>query len=122
MVTYHRMKKYNEKIISILGDSISTFGGYIPRADGKIATTPKDIPQGNLLTDVNETRWMRIINQLEARLGVNDSRAGSTVGNVLDEHKENEGPDAVLASVTGITNLGSKGTPDLIYGYAISSA
>ena len=109
------MKSYKNKIISILGDSISTFAGYIPAADGKNRHHAKRYPQDDLLTDVNETWWMRILNGLEARLGVNESWAGSSVGNVLDEHKENEGPDAALASVTRITNLGSNGTPDLIF-------
>ena len=111
------MKSYKNCIISILGDSISTFAGYIPVADGKNLAHRKRYPQDNLLTDVNETWWMRIINEQEARLGINDSWAGSTVGNVFDGKSGDMGEDAAMASMTRISNLGSNGAPDLILFY-----
>ena len=55
---------YKGKVISILGDSISTFAGYIPVADGFNLEHLPRYPQDNLLTDVNETWWMQVINQL----------------------------------------------------------
>ena len=108
------MDRFQGKIISILGDSISTFAGYIPKADGiNLAHRPR-YPQDNLLTDVNDTWWMKLINTLEAELGVNDSWAGSTVSNFRDHNEKDFGPDAAMASLTRIKNLGANGTPDLI--------
>ena len=108
------MDRFKGKIISILGDSISTFAGYIPKADGiNLAHRPR-YPQDNLLTDVNDTWWMKLINTLEAKLGVNDSWAGSTVSNFRDHNEKDFGPDAAMASLTRIKNLGANGTPDLI--------
>ena len=108
------MDKYKNKIISILGDSISTFTGYIPRADGVNLEHRTRYPQEDLLTDVNDTWWMRLINTLGAKLGVNDSWAGSTVSNFRDCNEKDFGPDAAMASLTRICNLGANGNPDLI--------
>ena len=108
------MNRYKGKIISILGDSISTFEGYIPKADGVNLEHRPRYPQDNLLTDVNDTWWMKIINTLGATLGVNDSWAGSTVSNFRDHNEKDFGPDAAMASLTRILNLGTNGTPDLI--------
>ncbi len=111
------MEKYKGKRISILGDSISTFAGYIPEADGvNLAHRPR-YPQDDLLCDVNETWWMRVIISIGAELGVNDSWAGSTVTNTLDENIKDAGPDVAMASLTRIRNLGAEGTPDLILFY-----
>ncbi len=111
------MEKYKGKIISILGDSISTFAGFIPEADGINLAHRSRYPQNNLLTDINETWWMRLLNTLGADLGINDSWAGSMVTNTLDENKKDAGPDAAMASLTRIRNLGAKGSPDLILFY-----
>lgn len=108
------MDRFKGKIISILGDSISTFAGYIPEADGKNLAHRPRYPQDNLLTDVNDTWWMKLIKTLEAKLGVNDSWAGSTVSNFRDHNEKDFGPDAAMASVARIRNLGANGTPDLI--------
>lgn len=108
------MDRFKGKTISILGDSISTFAGYIPEADGVNLTHRPRYPQDDLLTDVNDTWWMKLINTLEAKLGVNDSWAGSTVSNFRDHHEKDFGPDAAMASITRIRNLGSRGIPDLI--------
>ena len=108
------MDKYKDKIISILGDSISTYAGYIPQADGVNLEHRPRYPQEDLLTDVNDTWWMRLINTLGAKLGVNDSWAGSTVSNFRDINEKDFGPDAAMASLTRIRNLGANGNPDLI--------
>ena len=108
------MERYKGKIISVLGDSISTFAGYIPAADGvNLAHRPR-YPQADLLTDVNDTWWMKLINTLDAKLGINDSWAGSTVSNFRDHNEKDFGPDAAMASLTRIRNLGANGDPDLI--------
>ncbi len=114
MATY---KKYNGKKISILGDSISTFVGYIPVADGKNLEHRARYPQDNLLCDVSKTWWMRVIDTIGAELCINDSWAGSTVSNWIDGNKGDIGEDIALASLTRIENLGSKGMPDVIFLY-----
>jgi len=110
---------YEGKVISILGDSISTFAGYIPTADGFNLEHVARYPQDNLLTDVNETWWMQIINNLDAKLGINESWRSTEVYNYIDAEVNGsyDGTKACMASVTRIQNLGANGTPDIILFY-----
>ena len=108
------MDRFKGKTISILGDSISTFEGYIPKADGKNLAHRPRYPQADLLSDVESTWWMKLINTFGARLGVNDSWAGSTVSNFREINEKDFGPDAAMASLTRIRNLGANGAPDII--------
>lgn len=101
--------------ISILGDSISTFNGYVPEYDGVNLSHRCRYPQANLLTDVKDTWWMKTIDDLGGVLGVNDSWAGSTVSNSIDGNFKDFGVDAAMASLTRIKNLGSNGIPDYIF-------
>ena len=112
--TLKEMPDYSGKVISILSASTSTFAGYIPTADGFNLAHRARYPQDNLLTDVNETWWMQLITELDAKLGINDSWAGSQVLNTQDTNSGDLGPDAAMASLTRIQNLGSNGTPDVI--------
>ena len=106
--------KFKGKVISVLSASTSTFAGYIPVADGfNLAHRPR-YPQDDLLTNVNDTWWMQVIHALNAKLGINDSWAGSTVSNFQDTNSGDLGPDACMASLTRIQNLGANGTPDVI--------
>lgn len=108
---------YQGKVFSIMGGSCSTFAGYIPTADGFNLAHRARYPQDNLLTDVNETWWMQVLTELGAKLGINDSWAGSQVLNTLDANSGDLGPDAAMASLVRIQNLGSNGTPDVILFY-----
>ena len=63
-----------EKNISILGDSISTFSGYIPT--GYVSQYPNADVQ-----NVNDTWWKKIINNFSLNLIINNSYAGSRVSN-----------------------------------------
>ena len=111
--------EYKDKTISILGDSISTFGG-----DGGDNRTSDGTwtylgnrcryPQSNLLTDVNDTYWKRIIDILGLRLGINESWAGSRVSNTASTDSGDVGPNRHIASATRIGHLGENGTPDII--------
>ena len=105
------------KVVSIMGDSISTFEGWIPVEDGHNLNHRKRYPQSNLFEDVRLTWWHMLINNLGAKLGVNDSWAGSMVSNTATTNSGDIGPDACMASITRIPNLGSNGTPDLIFLY-----
>lgn len=108
---------FKGKVVSILGDSISTFSGYIPVEDGHNLTHRSRYPQDNLLTDVTLTWWHKLITNLGAKLGINDSWAGSRVHNSSSSNSGDIGPDACMASITRITNLGANGTPDVILFY-----
>ncbi len=108
---------YKGKVISILGDSISTFAGYIPTADGFNLEHLARYPQDNLLTDVNETWWMQVITHLDAKLGINDSWRGATASGAHAVTTGSTGENASMANLTRIQNLGSNGTPDVILFY-----
>ena len=108
---------YTGKVISVLGDSISTFAGYIPTADGFNLEHLARYPQDNLLTDVNETWWMQVIAKLDAKLGINDSWRGATVSGVAPVTTGTSGENASMANLTRIQNLGANGTPDVILFY-----
>lgn len=60
------------KVISILGDSISTYAGYIPETNVAYYDSTK-------LSSVNDTWWMKVINALGATLGVDEAWSGSRV-------------------------------------------
>ncbi len=68
------VNKYVGKKVAIIGDSISTFNGYIP--EGYEYFYP--YPTADLF-DVNQTWWMQLINHLGAGLFVNNSYSGSCV-------------------------------------------
>ena len=65
---------YAGKKLSILGDSISTFAGYIPSGN-KVWYTGSN----NGVASVNDTWWMKVINALGMSLLVNNSWSGSRV-------------------------------------------
>lgn len=64
--------------LSILGDSISTYDGYIPEGFAVF------YPLGGEVTDVSQTWWMRLLEDTGMELCSNDSSSGSTcVGDSL---------------------------------------
>ena len=96
------MENKNKKIISILGDSISTFAGYTPAG----AVFYDDWRQRETgVADPGATWWMQVIEGLGGVLGVNNSYSGSTVSCGL------------LTSGTSLRRLetlGAEGDPDII--------
>jgi len=111
------LENYAGKVISVLGDSISTFAGYIPVADGFNLEHLARYPQDDLITDVKETWWMQVISRLGARLGINDSWRGATVSGAAPVTSGTTGENAAMANLTRIQNLGSNGTPNVILFY-----
>ena len=79
---YNKMinNRFTGKKISILGDSISTFEGYIPK-DYKYFYPQ---PYGDV-RNIYQTWWMKVINGLGAGLYINNAYGGSTVCN-FDEY------------------------------------
>lgn len=93
-------------VVSILGDSYSTFEGYIPQG---YATWYNNKPQEGRtdVGDVKQTWWWQFISEGGYVLGVNDSYSGSTVS-----YTGYRGEDYSDRSfITRITRLGS---PDLL--------
>lgn len=120
------------KVISVMGDSISTFIDWIPNSrgqenDGHNLRHDVFYPsRGSYISDVSMCWWHKLIfKHFKAKLGVNESWSGSFIGNnkntnsasYTTSHGNDTGPDTCMASITRITNLGSNGTPDIIYFY-----
>lgn len=68
------VSRYNGKTFSVLGDSISTFKGYIP-SENEVFYTGYNCD----VTNVNETWWMNLIKSLGGTLAMNNSWSGSRV-------------------------------------------
>lgn len=110
--------KNSKKIISILGDSISTYEGYTVHQG---LFYDRFIQMISGVKSVQDTWWMQVIDKMGGQLGVNDSFAGSTVsGNVsisgtalkrLKALGANGEPDVILVSM-GTNDWGSYVMPD----------
>lgn len=117
--------KLTGKRISILGDSVSTFGGSAEVdpteriSDGAYTYINNRCryPQANLLTSVNDMWWKRLIDKHGMILGVNESWAGSRVSWDGTEG-DDVGANKHIASTTRINHLDINGTPDIIFIYA----
>lgn len=107
---------YKGKIVSILGDSISAFKGYIPQADGFNLAHQSRYPE-SFVDGVDDMWWMKVIETLDAKLGVNDSWRGTEVINNISGNNGIVGVKTSMVSQTRIQNLGGNGTPDIILFY-----
>jgi lysophospholipase L1-like esterase len=103
------------KKLSILGDSISTYAGIGNYATASTRATSDGIwtysgnlcryPQLNLLQNVCDCYWYKLLQHFTMTLGINESIAGSTV----------VGSDsAAISSETRIGHLDNNGIPDII--------
>ena len=109
------------KVLSILGDSISTFG--VPDQNNATGTWTYPgnrcrYPQSNLFTNVNNCYWKRLLDKFNMKLGINESWAGSRVSNNQPTDRGDFGPNRCISSQTWIGHLGNNGTPDIILVYA----
>lgn len=93
-------------VVSILGDSYSTFENYIPVGnDTWYATTPWE--NRTDVVDVKQTWWWQLISEGGYILGVNDSWSGSTIS-----YTGYRGEDYKDRSF--ITRLPRLGSPDIL--------
>lgn len=69
-----------ERRISILGDSISTFAGYTPE---EAVFYDSYVQWETGVKSVEDTWWMQVIKALDGELGTNHSLAGSMVSGNL---------------------------------------
>ena len=108
---------YAGKIISVMGDSISTFAGH---AESEKNRYPDSTDAKNDVSDINETWWMQLVTELGTTLGVSESRGGSTVSNNIDADVSSDGrigKTVAMASWDRINDLDNNGTPDVILFY-----
>lgn len=98
---------YVTKTLSIYGDSISTYVGYVPEGNAVYYDGSRCG-----VTDVLQTWWMEVINALQMELAVNNSWSGRAVSSCRDSDPDHT-TDAGYKQ-TNIDVLGSNGTPDVI--------
>lgn len=91
---------YKGKTLSILGDSISTFAGYIP--DGNLTYYP-----AGTIQSVNDTWWYKLYTALGMILDINNSWSGSRVTTTSG--------DTSAGCMSRCENLGTN--PDVIIVY-----
>lgn len=95
------ISKYRGKTLSILGDSISTFAGYIPSGNANWYTG-----SNCGVSSVNDTWWKKLMDALGMTLNINNSWSGARVTTT------NGTPSA---GVTRASNLGT--SPDVVIVY-----
>lgn len=91
------VKPLKGKKLAIMGDSISTFSGYIP--SGNAAYFPKYDVQS-----VEQTWWKKLLSKSEMTLTINQSWSGSRISN-------GRGTDSMFCAES---RYGSLGSPDII--------
>lgn len=93
--------KINVRTFSVLGNSISTYSGYIPSGYANYYTASR--------IAVEDTWWMLLSAKEDLELSVNASWAGSSVAN-----KSGKNVNSYFTSDKRIKELASKGVPNLI--------
>lgn len=90
-------KEFKGLSLSIFGDSISTYEGYIPKEFGIFYPISGDV------TEVSQTWWMRLLDDTGMELCANDSSSGSTcVGDSLSTDNPKYGcSDYRVSALTG---------------------
>lgn len=96
--------------ISILGDSYSTFEGYI--SDGNETWYKDSAPFLNDVTQVEETWWWQVIKGLDGQLERNNSYSGSTICNA--GYKRGNPTHTDFSDRSFITRAYRLGEPDII--------
>lgn len=95
------------KAVSILGDSYSTFEGFITPATNEPWYTLKMSSKTNDVKDVRQTWWHQFISEKGYRLCVNNSYSGATIS-YTGYHDEDYSPRSFC------TRLDNLGCPDII--------
>lgn len=96
----------NQKVVSILGDSYSTFEGYIPAENlawYKLAPSDKTD-----VTSVEQTWWKLWIGQNNCQLGMNNSYSGATICDTGYDKRD-------YSDRSFATRLQNLGRPDVLF-------
>ena len=125
-IGYSSIGQYHGMRMSILGDSLSTYGDDSQASDADPRYAPSGCETtypGNRIrypstalgvTEVQATYWYRVLERLGMTLGINESWAGSKVSWDGTTESTDVGADKYIASQTRIDHLGLNGTPDII--------
>ena len=96
----------NRPRVSVLGDSYSTFQGYIPEGNEAWYYTPVDTSRTDV-DNVTKTWWWQVINQAGCLIEKNDSYSGATVSYHGYDNQD-------YSARSFITRLPRLGSPDII--------
>lgn len=97
-----------KETVAILGDSYSTYEGYLTPATNEIWYFQPWRDKRTDVNDVKQTWWWQVIDRGGYKLGVNNSYSGSTICNT----GYNDEDYTARSFITRLTNLGS---PDIIF-------
>lgn len=97
-----------KETVAILGDSYSTFEGYLTPNSMEVWYHKASNPQQTDVTSVKQTWWWQVIKEGGYKLGVNNSWSGACICNTGYNDT-----DATYRSF--LTRLGALGTPDIIF-------
>ncbi|MCM1347904.1 MAG: SGNH/GDSL hydrolase family protein [Firmicutes bacterium] len=98
----------SRKGVSILGDSYSTFKGYMTSDKNKVWYSTVANPERTDVDKVSQTWWHKLIKDQGYRLVTNNSYSGATICNT--GYSNNDYKDRSFVS-----RLGNLGSPDIIY-------
>lgn len=98
----------SSKSVSVLGDSYSTFEGFLTPVTNEVWYYAKAKPKNTDVTSVTQTWWHEVISEMGWRLCVNNSYSGSTIG-----YMGYNGNDYSLRSFN--TRMDQLGCPDIIF-------
>lgn len=99
-------KRVAKPVVSILGDSYSTFRGYIPEDNAFWYSTSPDRSRTDV-DDVTQTWWWQLISEGEYILGKNESYSGATI--CFTGYRGEDYADRSF-----ITRLPRLGSPDIL--------
>ncbi len=97
----------NRPRVSVLGDSYSTFQGYIPEENEPWYYTPADTSRTDV-DNVTQTWWWQVINQAGCLIEKIDSYSGATVSYHGYDNQD-------YSARSFITRLPRLGSPDVIF-------
>lgn len=95
-----------ERVVSILGDSYSTFEGYIP--SGNATWYSKTKLEKTDVISVGETWWNRWMYENKYKLGINNSYSGATICDTGYNGKD-------FSDRSFVTRLHHLGHPDILF-------
>ena len=108
LLAMQAMAQDAKPVMAVLGDSYSTFEGYMHPADNLSWYRPERVKEGKTDVDkVEQTWWWLLANENDLELGVNNSYSGATIS-----HRGYEGKD--YSDRSYITRSADLGNPDYI--------
>lgn len=94
--------------VSVLGDSYSTYEGYVEPATNELWYYAKNVPEKTDVSDVTQTWWHQVIRENGWRLCRNNSYSGATIS-----YTGYDGNDYSARSFN--TRMTDLGCPDIIF-------